>query len=76
MVETKNPNITGNYPELRQRVLKLKEIGISPNKFKTYCESSGESIMKWAIGDRPLNHKFVPIVEMAIQRIKDEIMEV
>lgn len=27
--ETNNPNLTGYYPELREKVLKLKEIGIS-----------------------------------------------
>lgn len=75
-METKNPNLTGTYPELRERVMKLKEIGISINKFKSYCTSNGDSIMRWASGERPLNHKLVPIVEVAIQQIKDKVMEV
>lgn len=78
MNETRNPNLTGYYPELRERVLKLKEIGISVNKFTTtYCESNANSILKWATGDyRPLNHNLVPIVEKAIQQVKELIMAV
>lgn len=76
--ETRNPNLTGYYPELKARVLKLRDIGISVNKFTTtYCKSNANSILKWALGDdRPLNHKLVPIVEEAIQQVKERILDV
>lgn len=75
--KTPNPNLTGYYPELRDKVIRLKEIGISVNKFtQTYCESNANSILKWATGDnRPLNHNLVPVVERAIQRVKELILE-
>lgn len=76
--ETRNPHLTGYYPELKARVLKLKELGISVNKFTTYyCKSNANSILKWATGDdRPLNHNLAPIVEEAIQLVKERILEV
>jgi hypothetical protein len=76
--ESRNPNLTGYYPELRDRVLKLKELGISVNKFtQSYCESNANSILKWATtDDRPLNHNLVPVVEKAIQLVKERILEV
>lgn len=73
--ETRNPNLTGYYPELREKVLRLKEIGISVNKFtNTYCAKGSNSILKWATKeDRPLNHNLVPIVEEGIQQVKELI---
>lgn len=76
---TRNPNLTGFYPELKERVLKLKEIGISVNKFaNTYCATSRhDAILKWATKeDRPLNHNLVPIVEEGIQQVKELILNV
>ena len=73
--ETNNPNLTGYYPELREKVLKLKEIGISLSKFaKTYCDSPRyDAIYRWATDNRPLNNSLVPVVEQGIQNVKDVI---
>lgn len=73
---SRNPNLTGYYPELREKVLKLKEIGISVSKFaNTYCATGKyDAILKWATTEnRPLNHNLVPIVEQGIQNVKDAI---
>lgn len=74
-----NPNLTGEYTELREKVLKMLDLGLTKTAFGKACgepNSANSSILRWVAGNRPLNHGKVKIVEEAIENIKKQFSEI
>lgn len=71
-----NEKISGWYPELKDKVQELLDIGFTNSSISKVAGIPNTNIAKWVCGDRPLNHSYATKIEEAIVSIKERVSQI
>lgn len=68
-----NTRISGEYPELKEKVQALFDLGFKGPSLSALSGVDNTLITKWVKGTRPLNHANAPKIEKAIKNLIEEV---
>ena len=68
-----NTRISGEYPELKEKVQKLFDLGFKGPSLSALSGVDNTLITKWVKGTRPLKHENAPKIEKAIKDLIEEV---
>lgn len=66
-----NSKITGEYPELREKVQKIVDAGFKIQKLAELADVPYTNLYDWVCRSRRIRHESIPNIERAINVLKE-----